>query len=161
MLTKNETTTRNSGNQRSGIRRGCLVALQGLLALLLFLGWPKEALNPAYKAPEDSLRCLGSLVWFEARGEPVKGQRAVLDVAHNRMLKSGKSYCELLQEAHQFPWHAKKGFKPLTDEMLEPYNAAIRHPEVLGDGKFLFFNTRKPPGHDCKKIGSHIFCKEK
>ena len=128
------------------------------VSLTLFMKTAPEATK---SFDEASYKCLVSAVYHESRGEPVKGKRAVLDVLEHRALKSGKSYCEVVAERQQFPWHKKKGLVELTPDVEAHYNEAIRHPKVLVNEKFVYFNRGPTFGTGCVKIGNHRFCKEK
>lgn len=110
--------------------------------------------------------CLVSVVYREARGEPLEGQRAVLDVVANRVKATGKTACEVLREPHQFQWMGWKkfGLVPVDATSLALYNAASQHPPVLKDEKF-FFNIHLRPSWSramlCHRIGHHNFCRSK
>ena len=138
--------------------------LRPALACLLLVGaltlTPKVANGPGVSYDTSDFQCAVSAVYHEARGEPDTGKRAVLEVVYNRAKKTGKSVCSVVAARSQFPWYKKKGLVPLTEETVKYYTAASTHPRVLRDEKFLFFNRLKPPGHSCRKIGNHIFCKE-
>lgn len=132
-----------------------------VVAIALLLAFAKPVSNVGVEYDDTQYRCLVSAVYHEARGEPDKGKRAVLDVIFHRSAKTGKSVCEVVAQKQQFPWYKKKGLVALTDESESYYNAAIMHPRVLTDEKYIFFNGVKPPGTACKRIGNHTFCKEK
>lgn len=145
-------------------RSTCLLfraVLAALIALTLFTAAPKVAFGPGVSQDDSELRCIVSAVYHEARGEPDKGKRAVVDTIYHRTSKYGKPICEVVAQNRQFPWYKKKGLVDLTPETLAFYNAAMSHPVVLTDENYIFFNGVKPPGHACKRIGHHTFCKEK
>ena len=57
-----------------------------LLGLALSCLWalPAAAREPDYVAYTHELKCLATAIYFEARGEPVAGQKAVAQVVLNR-----------------------------------------------------------------------------
>lgn len=130
------------------------------LGLLLFVKTAPEP-SPAVYEPDPDLVCLVSAVYHEARGEPVKGKRAVLEVVIHRAKRYGKSVCEVVAQKRQFPWFKKKGLVKLNEETLRHYNQALEHEPVLKDEKFIYFNGVRPHGVGCRRIGNHTFCKEK
>jgi hypothetical protein len=134
----------------------------GLVAVALL--WPAP-LAQAKATPDSGSKCLASAIYHEARGEKVKAQRAVLDVVMNRMVESGKSACEVLAERRQFPWHARKGWKPYNDSQRELLSEVLTYPKVLKDEKFKWFYSGGAPGWakdmTCRRISRLTFCKEK
>lgn len=141
------------------IKRLCKPFFKALIALPLIL-FVKTSPEPSPSFPEADLQCLISAVWHEARGEPVKGKRAVLDVVIHRAAKSGKSYCEVVAAPKQFPWFKKKGLVEVNSETRKHYNEAVENGRVLKDERFVYFNGVRPYGHSCVRIGKHTFCKE-
>jgi hypothetical protein len=136
-------------------------AFRLFLATLALFAFQKPAYGPPAPSPDPDWQCLVSAVYHEARGEPAKGKRAVLEVVLHRSAKSGKSICEVVAQKRQFPWFKKKGLVPLNPETLLHYNQALEYGPVLKDEKFLYFNGVRPHGVGCRRIGKHIFCKEK
>jgi len=134
--------------------------LAALVGLTLFTAAPKVAQGPGVSQDDSELRCIVSAVYHEARGESDKGKRAVVDTIYHRTAKTGKPICHVVAQKQQFPWFKKKGLVDLTPETMAFYNAAMAHPVVLTDENYIFFNGVKPPGHACKRIGRHIFCKD-
>ena len=57
-----------------------------LVGLLLSLLWalPASAREPDFVTYTHELKCLATAIYFEARGEPVAGQKAVAQVVLNR-----------------------------------------------------------------------------
>ena len=58
-----------------------------LVGLLLSLLWalPAGAREPDFTTYTHELKCLATAIYFEARGEPVAGQKAVAQVVLNRV----------------------------------------------------------------------------
>jgi len=67
------------------------------------------------KLDQKELHCAAVVVWTEARGESIKGQRAVLAVMENRIAdKSGRwpnTYCGNAMDPNQFEGITKYGLK--------------------------------------------------
>lgn len=131
------------------------------LVVLLGLGAPKSLTAPP-SVPDPGFACLATAVYYEARGEPLKGQRAVVDVVIHRAWKSGKNFCEVLTQKQQFQWTKKHAMRYDLDTLLDE---VAQHPRVLKNENFLFFHSTsvKPiwaAKMSCKKIGNHYFCKE-
>jgi spore germination cell wall hydrolase CwlJ-like protein len=104
--------------------------------------------------------CLANAVWNEARGESLAGQKSVIEVVKNRVVREKSSYCKVLKRKGQFPWAQKIGMKPLTPKMMAVYIPAMLYPPVLNDSRYVYFNTTYQHGYECQQIGGHIFCRE-
>ena len=60
------------------------------------------------KLPDrDEVDCLASAIYYESRGEPEIGQRAVAHVILNRTVYRKKSVCEVIAEPRQFSFYRK------------------------------------------------------
>ena len=130
-------------------------------ATLVLLSFHKPAYGPPRPYEQDlQWQCLVSAVYHEARGEPAKGKRAVLEVVFNRSKRSGKTFCEVVAEKRQFPWMKKKGLVELTPDTLKHYTEAVTHEQVFKSEKYIYFNSVKPFGVECLRIHKHTFCKE-
>lgn len=128
-----------------------------LLALAMPLGGPERPLEASF----EQERCLGSLIWFEARGEPLKAQRAVLDVALARAVQSGTSACDVIAKPGQFTWY--DGRLKLYDPELQALYAKARAEKRSLKFETFFFSGGPPywaAGMKCRKIGRLNFCKE-
>lgn len=141
------------GRSLKTLSKAFFIALIGLGSL--------TASAPSPEPDMEALQCLVSAVYHEARGEPAKGKRAVLEVVLHRSYKSGKHVCEVVAQKRQFPWFKKKGLVELKADTLLHYNDALLYGPVLKDERFLYFNGVRPFGHSCRRIGKHTFCKEK
>lgn len=53
---------------------------------------------------ESALLCLSLNVYFESRGEPINGQKAVASVTFNRAKQNQKKVCEEVYKPNQFSW---------------------------------------------------------
>jgi spore germination cell wall hydrolase CwlJ-like protein len=109
-------------------------------------------------------RCLASVIFWEARGEPLAGRRAVLDVVQHRMEASGKSACAVVKERAQFSWYPRKPILPLTYELNEMLTEVKTSGKVLINEKFFYSGKKKPSWARkmfCRKIFNHNFCNPK
>jgi N-acetylmuramoyl-L-alanine amidase len=73
-----------------------------------------------------ALLCLSSVIYHEAKGEPLNGQIAVAQVVVNRVNSNGKfpnTVCGVVKQRGQFSWVGKKPMTPakkdLAREILE------------------------------------------
>lgn len=132
--------------------------LSALLLLIVPLGGPERAVE----AQTEQEACLGSLIYHEARGEPLKGQRAVLDIVYHRVVQSGLPPCQVVAQKQQFAWYGKKPMKRYED-VSGLLVSTYQHPKVLKSEKFFFSGKRPVWAKDmiCRKIGRHYFCREK
>lgn len=88
------------------------------------------------------LLCLAMTVYFEARGEPVKGQYLVADVVVNRVLDPDfpSTICEVTSEPGQFPWWGRNpdtGSEEWADS-LEVASAVLGHHHEPGTNALYF-----------------------
>ena len=96
------------------------------------------------------------MLFKEASNQPIEAQRAVLDVLHNRLLKSRLTACKELMKPFQYPY-MKYGVKPVSKEWLTHYREVDKLPSVLPK-TYVYFNDRKHRfGKKTRKIGSLYF----
>jgi hypothetical protein len=122
-------------------------------------------------APRDSEEeCLAGAVYFEAKGEPLKGQLSVAEVILNRA-KSGRfprSACGVVRQHGQFSFVRGGRFPPIARASAAWRKAvAIAHVarEELADGAArgaLFFHAKRvSPGWRgltrIAAVGNHVF----
>lgn len=122
-------------------------------------------------AKQREIRCLAENIYFEARGEPVKGQKAVAFVTLNRLNTEGfpDTICDVVWEDSQFSWTEKDD---LTIKEQEAWRLAefiardtITHYEDMPDptNGALFFHEKSINPYWSKsfslkaKIGKHKF----
>lgn len=115
-----------------------------------------------------ALKCLTEAVYFEARGESVKGQRAVAEVIMNRVDHPAfpKSVCGVVNQSGQFSY--KGGSLRMRDRAAAQRAERIAQetlagaPRSLTGGATYFHTTYVRPSWAKRftrttKIGSHIF----
>lgn len=107
--------------------------------------------------------CLAIAIHKEARGEPLQGQRAVLDVILNRMRERGMNACAVIKQAYQFPWsNSVKNWKA-NQVMLDRLEVLESFVEPSLPNTVVYFNNTpfKKIGTFYKKIGKQFFYHEK
>lgn len=128
---------------------------------------------PIFDNPETQRQtiCMALLVYHEARGEPLEGQIAVIDVLLNRAHATKTVPCDVLtaQNGRQFPW-VRKPPATLIPRDLDAwrrvqtlarwrYDRAVGT-SVIGEAMF-FFNAQicrcRLPGRVVRVIGHHVF----
>jgi spore germination cell wall hydrolase CwlJ-like protein len=116
--------------------------------------------------------CLASAVYFEARGEPLKGQLAVADVVLNRVRseKYPDTICAVVEQPWQFSFVNATGSIPEADRTSQAWSKAVAIARIAladtaeaVDGDVLWYHAdyvspswgRRLARED--QIGLHIF----
>jgi len=154
-------------NQLSPIRK---IFLRIALAFVCLF-----AAGTATAKPLDSrqIDCLTRNAYFESRGEPEKGQLAVIFTTLNRTKHPDfpSDVCKVVYQPKQFSWTNSSGNKQVRDR--EAYNAIKtlvkevvqgKHPDVSRGATYFHANNIKKPKWankmDCTaRIGDHVFYK--
>jgi len=144
-----------------------IIAAAGLLSLLLPLNALVNSEVPTHEFSMEDVQCLALNIYYEARGEPLAGQKAVAHVTLNR-LADGRfrdTLCGVVKQPGQFSWvpnfpNFQKAFKTL------PFETVILATEILS-GKYidntkgaLYFHANYVEPFKRKRtviIGNHIF----
>lgn len=137
---------------------------KGIVLIAFLFSFISEPLADSTVHTDD--QCLASVIYYEARGESLKGKRAVLDVVKHRMQTSGKSACTVVKQRKQFSWYPQKPIKRYNKEMQQLLAEVRAHGKVLINERYLYFFSKriKPKwayNMECRTIGKHNFCKEK
>jgi len=123
-----------------------------------------EANRKAVAALKEADACMGSLIFYEARGEPLEGQRGVLDVTLNRAEASGLSVCDVLRQPGQYQWVKHHDPKVVDTEKLALLHSVPRTRKLAKSYKW-FYSLPSPPkwAHNmtCRLIGHTTFCASK
>lgn len=106
-----------------------------LLILLLF----SIQCYAGNKLTED--QCLASSIHYEARGEPMAGQRAVLEVILNRASKQNMSICAVVKQRKQFSFVTNKT-KWLSKEKSEDILSVMDFVESPFDHDVVYFHNK-------------------
>ena len=112
----------------------------------------------------DSI-CIAWVLDSEARGESLRGGRAVLDVVLSRMHLRHKSACEVVRERGQFSGYTRKTKIRVTEKMLTRAEEIYNMEPVFRSDCEYFHNTSVNPNWKgmafCAKIGKHKFYRRK
>ena len=139
-----------------------------------FTGSLEQQVASAARAETDGREqdCLASAVYFEARGEPLKGQLAVADVVLNRVRspKYPDTVCEVVEQPRQFSFVNATGSIPEADRSSEAWAKAVAIARIAlagtaraVDGDVLWYHADYvAPGWGRRlaredRIGLHIF----
>ena len=116
---------------------------------------------PMAKAITRDDTCLAWVIDNEARGEPLRGQRAVYDVVKHRMEIRRLTACEVVKEPYQFSGYHRGMRLTATEEMLQRLSKVRRIAPVAGNATYFHSNKVKPTwAHKMKRIltiGKHAF----
>lgn len=97
----------------------------------------------------------------EARGEPLRGQRAVYDVVKHRMEIRKLTACEVVKEPYQFSGYHRGMRLTATEEMLQRLSKVRRIAPVAGNATYFHSNKVHPSWASKMKriltIGKHAF----
>jgi spore germination cell wall hydrolase CwlJ-like protein len=132
---------------------------------------------PTFKYTKAEIECVVRNVYFEARGEPTAGMKAVIAVVVNRASKTKQSLCEVVYSKAQFSWTLKGANKPVPEEARLAIGAVVWDTLAETDGVAnglpdaskgaTFYHSVKIKKPKWTKglqvsviIGNHIFYKE-
>lgn len=132
------------------------------------------AMHPADNLRTDNpLFCVAANVYWEARGEPFKGQLAVANVTRNRVMDSRwpNDYCRVVRERDQFSWVAHRAELRRQPVDRQAWSQAIGaavmvmgdHVPDMTEGATHYCNPRKTrtpwchEGITIAQIGRHKF----
>jgi spore germination cell wall hydrolase CwlJ-like protein len=129
--------------------------------------------NSAFSKIDDrSLKCLADTIYFEARGEPKKGQELVAKVVLNRVESSKfpNTVCGVVKQKNQFSW-VNKSPKIKNKTSYESAKKLARHVakyhQAKSNGALYFYNPSKAKPSWAKKmkvvekVGNHVALKPK
>jgi spore germination cell wall hydrolase CwlJ-like protein len=139
-----------------------------LASVLLFLTSHTEAKG----IDSRQIKCLTDNAYFESRGEPQKGQVAVIYTTLNRAA-SGKfpsDICSVVYQRNQFSWTSNKNRpikeKELYQEIKETVHEVIqgKHEDVTNGATYFHASSIKKPKdfgnvRCTARIGGHVFYK--
>lgn len=92
-----------------------------------------------------ALLCLALNIYFEARGEPIEGQRAVAHVTINRARENKTSICHEVFKKGQFSWTRHRYSIPKGQSWEQSKKIAHQSLNVEDSvkGATYFFNPKK------------------
>jgi len=114
---------------------------------------PRVHLYDLTPMARQEVECLAQNMYFEAGGEPEKGQLAVAFVTHNRA-QSGlfpESYCDVVKQRTgsvcQFSWYCEKRAKTMIDRghLTIENNSLYNRITQMALSFYLYTNTFKDP----------------
>lgn len=125
--------------------------------MLGFSGW-------AYALSE--VDCLAYTLHKEARGESLRGRRAVLDVIYNRMRIRELTACQVMKQRSQFSWYSKSVKIKMEIKVLTEFFIVDAMQPVLPSNVEYFHTRQIRPSwtRNLKRvaiIGNHVFLAEK
>ena len=120
------------------------------------------------KADSQEVLCLAKNIYFESRGQPLRGKLAVAKVTLNRTKHEDfpSTVCKVVYQPGQFSWTAKRRHTiadyKAWQESLEIARKALATglTELRGFNAIYFHSGTKPrgwAGHFVAKIGAHRF----
>lgn len=125
---------------------------------------------PAVAAPrrQDDVQqtCIAQAVYYESKGEPARGQRAVADVIINRTKRPGfaSTPCGVIRQPHQFTnasrWRIPSAADPLWQKAREIARNAIEGIGTVSTAITHFHAASVRPGWSMRRIaaiGGHVF----
>lgn len=138
-----------------------------IVALTLFTACVNEPVNNDENIlwiTQKEFKCLADNVYYEARGEPLRGQIAVARVTLNRAEDKRTDVCSVVYAKYQFSWTLKKP-KPIKD--AKAYEVAKQAAWLAKDDSlpaYYFHNKHVKPlwrlaFTKLETIGNHIFYK--
>lgn len=138
-----------------------------LLVAALTFSFSSQASHDA-----KEIDCIAKNIYFESRGEGIKGMTAIAHVTKNRV-NSGKfpdSYCKVVYQSNQFSWVSKRPKVDKTDEAWQTAKNLARviyYVDLPQDPTYgaLYFHSDKDKPYWTKKfkkttkIKGHTFYK--
>ena len=110
--------------------------------------------------------CVAQAVYYESRGEPIAGQKAVADVVINRTRRPGfaSSPCGVVRQKGQFSnasrWRVPAASDPLWRRAKAVATLAVGGLWSISDSITHFHASRIKPGWNARRIasiGHHVF----
>lgn len=129
---------------------------------------PASSTEPVYPLTDEEQDLITAVCWSEARGEGLKGMKAVAEVVFNRLLdgRFGGSVAEVCTP-DQFHGLRQVSNEPVTQEAHEAVMSIFEQGEDAGTNGALFFCTAATDPADIKaglmvtaRIGNHVFYRD-
>lgn len=104
--------------------------------------------------------CLSSVIYHEARGEPLEGQIAVAHVVMNRVESPQfpDTVCEVVTQPNQFSWYPRL---PMVDHKADLAQEVLEgRTENPVEGSLYFHSLPYSPWHGLEfvtRVGGHSF----
>lgn len=111
---------------------------------------------------QEETELLARIVWLEARGEPVEGQQAVVEVVFNRMASSlyPDTLYGVLSQSNpvQFCSWKNREYAMPTEKEYQSIKDVLEGKTALLRNDTMYFSTFPLTDHVEQKIGGHYFC---
>lgn len=139
-----------------------IICLLALSFSLMFTNIAKAETTNSYETisiSEDDINLLAALVFHEARGESLDGQKAVVEVVLNRVLDSDfkNTVYDVIYEKRQFSTASKlKGTTP-NEENYEAVKYVVENGPTIFSTNYVYFSVGKSNGRNFTKLGGHWF----
>ena len=120
----------------------------------------------AHAIDEKQIDCLAKNIYFEARGEPIKGQLAVAHVVMNRLDSEEypSNICGIVYQPNQFSWTSRRKLSINDWSLYANIKELAKHvimnkPKDPTNGALFFKHKRlkKQSKKNSIVIGNHIF----
>lgn len=141
------------------------IALLGFCSLAYSSSLTEDAISSVVEL-ERQVECLAKNIYFEARGEPRKGQLAVAHVTVNRTKSDHypNDVCSVVYQKKQFSWTVDRpkirNYELYAEFKDMAYSVLQGETKDPTNGALFFHNTSADPGWGKRiraKIGQHIF----
>ena len=114
------------------------------------------------KMTKDERDLFEKILALEAKGEPVVGQRAVVEAVFNRLLRrdwKGETVKEILLAPGQFDAvnHLSDPYAEPDQKEADAIDYVLTHGRTILPEDYVYFATYKANGRDFIRIGNHYF----
>lgn len=110
--------------------------------------------------PPPQVHCVAQAVYHEARGESLKGQRAVAHVIINRSKNRGLTPCQVIKQKGQFHFRTQAKYAGAAwDQAYKIASTVLSFKDPTGGASF-FHNLKVSPKWRLTRtatIGQHVF----
>jgi spore germination cell wall hydrolase CwlJ-like protein len=137
------------------------------LALSLWLYQPVSQVSYPLVLPKtvsslvsSDKHCLVSALYFEARDQSAKGQKAVAQVIHNRARATGQGYCQVITEPNQFTAIQGKALEITLDNQAVPVFKSFPDVKAWQQIKSLVDSGKYRPSHKDLVKGSTFYARK-
>jgi len=127
---------------------------------------PVPQATPPKRQDDVQQTCIAQAVYYESKGEPMRGQHAVADVIINRTKRPGfaSTPCGVIRQPHQFTnasrWRVPSSADPLWQKAREIARNAIAGIGTVSTAITHFHASSVRPGWSMRRIaaiGGHVF----
>lgn len=138
-----------------------------ILFLTLCLVYPSRLSEKPPTGFSEDETCLMVALFLEARGEPLNGIKAVMQVIENRARKNNETICETIKKPKQFSFMNTGKVKMKVDYTKYLLYNSVQSLDSVVSEDTMYYHTKDIRRSWDKKlvkeavIGHHIFYKEK